>query len=148
VRPFFAVIVVFGLFAISFMQNYDLIFNQYYNQYRIRSWNSRDLGSVMRDFIDQGGSANQVRIVPFPYWVDTRLPALWAGRPELGDIAIRPEDIESTVTIPGAKLFMFYTQDNATLELLRELYPNGTLMLFKAFAEDHNFYEFRVPAAQ
>ncbi len=146
-RSFFPVVLVLGLFTTSFIQNYDLIFNQYYTQYRRSSWNSRDMGSVIRDFMNKGGSADQVRIVPYPFWVDTRLPPLWAGVPAR-DIAIAPENIESTVTIPGAKLFMFQPQDVATRELLKELYPNGTLTIFQSFREDHNFYVFRVPAAQ
>jgi heme/copper-type cytochrome/quinol oxidase subunit 4 len=142
----FPVLLVLGLFAASFMQNYDLIFNQYYNQYRKSSWNSRDMGSVMRDFMNKGGSADQVRIIPYPYWVDTRLPPLWAGVPGR-DIAIAPDNIESTVAIPGAKLFMFQPQDDATSQLLKGLYPNGTLTIFESFAKDHDFYVFRVPAA-
>jgi hypothetical protein len=139
-------LVVLGLFAASFMNNYDLIFNQYYTQYRRSAWNTRDMGNVMLGFMNKGGSADQVRIIPFPYWVDTRLAPLWAGKPELGDIAIAPENLESTVANHKAKLFMFHPQDVATHDLLIKLYPNGTLTVFQAFMEDHNFDVFRVPA--
>src|SRR5258706_1383685 len=147
-RSLFPAVVILGLFAVSFMQNYDLIFNQYYSEYRRSAWITRDMGNVMRDFMNRGGSANQVRIVPYPYCVDTRLAPIWSGRPELGDIAIMRGNLESTVAAHEAKLFMFQPQDIATGDLLKKLYPNGTLTIFHAFMEDHNFYVFSVPAAQ
>jgi hypothetical protein len=139
-------LVVLGLFVASYMQNYDLIFNQYYTQYRRSAWNTRDMGAVMLGFMHNGGSADQVRIIPFPYWVDTRLAPIWAGKPELGDIAIAPENIESTIANHKAKLFMFHPQDAATHDLLIKLFPNGNLTLYQAFMADHNFDVFRVPA--
>jgi hypothetical protein len=105
-RPVLAGIIFLVLVAFSFSQNYNLVFKTYYEQYRANAWNSSEMGSVMKDFIKKGGSADQVWIVPFPFWVDTRLPPFEAGVPGK-DIAITRENINSTVNLPGAKLFMF-----------------------------------------
>lgn len=146
-RPILAGLVLMGLLLASFSQNYDLVFNQYYNQYRGGAWNSGEMGSVMRDFIDKGGPADNVWIVPYAFWVDTRLPPFWAGVPGR-DIAIAPGNIEGTLSIPEAKLFMFQPQDEATRQILENLYPDGRLTVFKSAVEHHDFYIFRVPPAQ
>jgi hypothetical protein len=146
-RPILAGLVLMGLLLASFSQNYDLVFNQYYNQYRGGAWNSGEMGSVMRDFIDKGGPADNVWIVPYAFWVDTRLPPFWAGVPGR-DIAIAPGNIEGTLSIPEAKLFMFQPQDEATRRILENLYPDGRLTVFKSAVEHHDFYVFRVSPAQ
>src|SRR6185436_16048071 len=38
------------LFYISAAQNYDLVFNQYYTYFRDSSWNSSDMGKVVKEF--------------------------------------------------------------------------------------------------
>lgn len=144
-RSVFASVLALGLFLVSFSRNYDLIFNKYYQQYRMGAWNSEEMGSVMRGFIDKGGSVDQVWIIPYAFWVDTRLPPFWAGEPGR-DIAYPPDNLDETVAIPGAKLFMFSPQDTATMTNLKLLYPEGKLTIFKSSLEFHNFYVFRVPA--
>jgi hypothetical protein len=144
-RSVFAGVVLLGLFVASFSQNYDLIFNQYYRQYSRGAWNSAEMGAVMRGFIDKGGPVDNVWIVPYAFWVDTRLPPFWAGVPGR-DIAIAPDNIDDTREIPGPKLFMFQLQDEATRQLLEELYPQGVLTVLESAEPDHNFYVFRVPA--
>ena len=144
-RTFFATAVVLGLIAASFAQNYDLIFKQYYNQYRQGAWNSGEMGAVIKEFVDRGGPAENVWIVPFAFWVDTRLPSFWAGLTPR-DMAIGPDRIAETVTIPGAKLILFMLQDEATRHTLEQLYPNGSLTVLKSSVENHDFYVFRVPA--
>ncbi len=146
-RAFFAGTLLSILFLVSFSRNYDLIFNKYYEQYRMGAWNSAEMGAVMRGFIDKGGSIDQVWIVPYAFWVDTRLPPFWAGEPGR-DIAIAPDNLASTLELSGDKLFMFSLQDAATLQTLKLLYPNGKLTVLQSSLDFHNFYIYRVPAAQ
>lgn len=146
-RPFLSGILLLVLITASFSQNYSLVFNKYYNQYRLSAWNSSEMGSVIKGFLEQGGSKDNIWIVPYAFWVDTRLPAFWAGLPGR-DLAIAPENLGSTVSQPGAKLFLFITSDEATRQKLEELYPNGTLTVFKSAVEHHSFHVFRVPPAQ
>ena len=145
-RPVLAGVIVVVLVALSFSQNYTLVFKTYYEQYRNSAWNSSEMGYVMKDFIARGGSADQVWIVPFAFWVDTRLPPFWAGVPGK-DIAIAPNNIGGTVDLPGAKLFMFTLNDSATMAELQRVYPQGTLTQYQSVLPIHNFYVFRVPGS-
>ena len=144
-RPVLAGVMILVLSALSFSQNYDLVFKTYNDQYRASAWNSSEMGSVMKGFMEKGGSADQVWIVPYAFWVDTRLPPFEAGVPGR-DIAITRENISSTATLPGAKLFMFALQDGVTMAELIRAYPQGTLTQFKSSLPIHDFFVFRVPA--
>jgi hypothetical protein len=145
-RPSLAVgLLTLGLFAASFSQNYDLIFNQYYKQYRNSSWNSREMGTVIRDFIDEGGLYQNAWMVPYPFWVDTRLQAFWAGLTPR-EMAIAPDRLADSLAGTGAKLFIFAKEDQATAQTLQQLYPDGVLTMFRSAVQYHDFYVFRVPA--
>lgn len=142
------------LFLVSAFQNYDLVFNQYYTSFREGSWNSSDMGKVIRDFEQIYGpqSVNNAWIVPFPYWVDTRLPAVWAGIPNR-DMAMWRENLPSTVEFKGPKLFIVKANaddpqgnDQESLDVLKSLYPNGQLRMFDSDIPGHDFWIFTVPS--
>jgi 4-amino-4-deoxy-L-arabinose transferase-like glycosyltransferase len=145
-RPLLAGFITLVLIIFSFSQNYNLVFKTYYEQYRANAWNSSEMGFVMRDFINKGGSVDQVWIVPFAFWVDTRLPPFEAGVPGR-DIAITRENIFETTNLPGAKLFMFTLADSNTMAELQRVYPQGKLTLFKSVLPIHNFYVFRIASS-
>lgn len=141
------------LFYSSASQNYDLVFNQYYTYFRNSSWNSSDMGTVVREFEQVYGpqSVDRVWIVPFPHWVDTRLPAVWAGIPNR-DLAVWREDLPTTLAFTGPKLFMVKADvespegnDQETLDVLESLYPNGQLRMFDSDVPGHDFWIFSVP---
>jgi hypothetical protein len=141
------------LLFFSASQNYDLVFNQFYNSFRLGAWNSSDMGRVVREFGQVNGtqSADTVWVVPFPHWVDTRLPAVWAGIPNR-DMAMWPENLESTLESPGPKMFLVKANieepegnDQETLDVLDKLYPNGKLRLFDSEIPGHDFWIFTVP---
>ncbi len=140
------------LFLISAYQNYDLVFNQYYTSFRAGSWNTSDMGRVIKDFEKTYGRSDTVWIVPFPHWVDTRLPAVWAGIPNR-DMAMWPENLPSTVEFTGPKLFMVKADldypegnDQQSLDVLESLYPNGQLRMFDSDIPGHDFWIFTVPS--
>ena len=139
------------LLFISASQNYDLVFNQYYNTFKQGSWNSSDMGQVIKDFERDYGRTDTVWIVPYPYWVDTRLPAVWAGIPNR-NMAMWPEDLPTTLELTGPKLFMVKANledpqfnDAETLNVLRSLYPNGQLRLFDSDVTGHDFWIYFIP---
>src|SRR5262249_35478867 len=128
----------------------DLVFHQYYDAFRLGSWNTSDMGQVMKEFGQTYGETDTVWVVPFPYWVDTRLPAVWAGVPNR-DMAMWRENLPSTVELPGPKLFMLKatsadpsTTDLETLNVLQSLYPSGQLRLFTSDIPGHDFWIFFV----
>ena len=140
------------LFFFSAFQNYDLVFNQYYTSFRNGSWNSSDMGRVIEQFEQANGSTENVWIVPFPHWVDTRLPAVWAGIPNR-DLAVWRENLPDTVEFAGPKLFMVKADlerpevnDQETLDALEELYPNGQLRMFDSDVQGHDFWIYSVPS--
>ncbi len=132
------------LFVLSFIQNYDLIFRQYNQQYTARAWNTSEMGAVMRDALQRGVPVNNVWIVPYPHWVDTRLPPIWAGAPGW-DIAVYREKLPGTLEAPGPKVFMVARDDAETLAALQALYPFGQLLPYESALDQHDFWIFTVP---
>ena len=139
------------LLAASASQNYTLVFDTFANSFRLGSWNTSDMGRVIREFEQTYGTTETVWVVPFPYWVDTRLPAAWAGIPNR-DMALWPENFASTVELPGPKLFILKADtedptvnDQQSLDALEELYPNGALRLFDSDIPGHDFWILFVP---
>jgi hypothetical protein len=124
--------------------NYDLVFNQYAQQYRLASWNTSEIGKVIRGFADSVGTANSAYVVAYPYWVDTRLVGINAGYPTK-DYAIQIKDIPSTTGDQHAKLFILNEQDQKALEALRQVYPNGSLSEYLSSIPAKNFLMYQVP---
>ena len=132
------------LFALSIFQNYDLIFHQYNDQYARSAWNTSEMGQVMKDFMQTQGPPDNVWIVPYPYWVDTRLAPIWAGVPGR-DIAVPRDKLPGTLTVIGPKLFMVKFEDTETLMVLQALYPQGQLRQFDSAQDGRDFWIFTVP---
>ena len=135
----------------SAAQNYDLVFNQYYTLFRGSSWNTSDIGKVIKEFEQTYGTTENMWVVPFQHWVDTRLPAVWAGIPDR-DLAMWRENLPGTVELTGPKLFVVKADvedpngnDQESLDVLEELYPNGQLRMFDSDVPGHDFWIFLVP---
>ena len=148
-HPILIFFIIAGLLFVSSAQNYDLVFREYYEQYRAASWNTGEMGTVLKQFMLAQGSADNAWIIPYPFWVDTRLPPIWAGIPQRGDMAIRPENISDTLSITKNKLFMFKTNDTQTLAILRTVYPQGIINIYKADrGAGWDFYIYFVPSVE
>jgi len=135
----------------SASQNYDLVFNQFRNSFRQASWNTSDMGKAIVEFRQTYGTTDTVWVVPFPHWVDTRLPAVWAGIPNR-DVAMWRENMAGTVELTGPKLFMVKANtddpngnDQQSLDVLKTLYPDGRLRMFDSDVPGHDFWIFFVP---
>jgi hypothetical protein len=140
-----------GLIYLSALQNYDLVFRQYKDAFRAASWNTSDMAKVIEEFKLIFNRTDTVWVVPFPHWADTRLPAVWLGIPNR-DIAMWRENLPGTVELTGPKLFMVKANlenpdgnDQESLEVLQELYPNGQLRMFDSDVPGHDFWIFLVP---
>ncbi|GAB4503050.1 MAG: hypothetical protein Fur0043_00420 [Anaerolineales bacterium] len=139
------------LLSLSAVQNYDLVFRQYAQQFDAQSWNSSEMGAVIKQFGAMYGTTDSAWVVPFPHWVDTRLPGVWAGIPNR-DFAMWRENLSDTVELHGPKLFIIkanldHAEDNdqATLDALQSLYPQGRLELHPSRLEGHEFWVYFVP---
>jgi heme/copper-type cytochrome/quinol oxidase subunit 4 len=144
---------VLGVFllVLSGIQNYDLVFRQFSDQFTSHAWNSSDMGAQIKDFRDTYGTTDTVWIVPFPHWVDTRLPGSWIGIPNQ-DFALWRDNLGSTVELHGPKMFLVKANltepaanDQETLDVLQRLYPQGTLELYQSDVVGHDFWVFFVP---
>lgn len=133
------------LICLSALQNYDLVFKQYQRAYVLSSWNTSEMGKAVRDFGDLYGSTDTAYVVPFPYWVDTRLVGMNAGDPTR-DYAILPEQISLTLNDPRPKMFIVNPDDQDDLGLLHQLFPQGSLSTYISKV-NKNFYIYMVPPA-
>jgi hypothetical protein len=151
-RKILAWIITAILLFWSAAQSYDLVFNQFDQQFRASAWNSSEMGAVIKQFDLVYGETDTVWIVPFPYWVDTRLPGVWAGIPNR-DFAMFPDHLSDTVQLSGPKLFMVKANlqdptanDQKSLDILKQLYPRGSLSLHHSPVVGHDFWIYSVPA--
>ena len=125
-------------------QNYNLVFRQYYDYYKVASWNTSEMGEVIRDFAGSVGSLDSAYVVAYPYWVDTRLVGINAGYPTK-DYAIQADQLKDTLAERRAKLFLVNRDDQASLSALQQLYPHGVTEAYPSAVEGHSFWIFFVP---
>ena len=136
----------------SAAQNFDLVFRQYDKNFRDNAWNSSEMGAVIKQFGLAYGQTNTAWVIPFPYWVDTRLVGVWAGIPNR-DFAMWTEELPETLQYAGPKLFIARANtelpdlnDQKAIDALRELYPQGSLSLHRSPVPGHDFWIYFVPA--
>ena len=134
-----------SLIFLAAFQNYHLVFHTYAEEYRAGTWNTSEMAEVIREFQTVYGDARRVWIVPYPYWVDTRLPGAWLGMPTL-DCALWRENLPETLDEPSPKLFIVKPEDEETIDALRSLYPQGVLSRHVSdINEGHDFLMYFVP---
>lgn len=131
------------LLGVSALQNYNIVFNQFDQNFRKGAWNTSEMGKVISQFREVYGQTDTVWIVPFPYWVDTRLPGVWAGIPNR-DFALWPDQLHESLQYPAPKMFIYWPDDTATENLLKELYPNGELNRYTSATPGKDFMIFTV----
>ena len=142
-------IVTLALVAWSAGQNYKLVFNDYATEFSQGAWNTSEMGTVIRQFAEVYGTTNNAWIVPYPYWADTRLPAIYIGVPTR-DFALWPKDFPATLDIKGAKLMILKPEDTDDVAALQQLYPQGSVSTFHSAVVNagKDFMIFFVPPAQ
>ena len=142
-------VLVLVLAGWSSYQNFDLVFSQFARQYSAGTWNSSEMGVVIKYFGLTYGSTDNAWIVPYPYWVDTRLPGVWAGIPNR-DFAVWPENFHATLDVQGPKLIIVNVEDTGAMDQLQALYPHGVWSRFvsETKLEGKDFMVFFVPPEQ
>jgi hypothetical protein len=139
-------VMVLFLAGTALFQNYDLVFRQFATQYDEGAWNTSEMGTVIKQFEETYGTTDSVWIVPYPYWVDTRLPGVWAGIPNR-DFALWPEDFNTTLDVQGTKLIMLNVEDTEAADTLEQIYPQGVLSTFHSATNipGKDFFIFFIP---
>jgi len=144
----FALVALLAVLLIwSAGNNFNLVFNQYYQIYRASSWNTSEIGRIAKFFIQSLGSPESTYVVGYPHWVDSRLVAINAGYPGR-DFAIFSEQISETAKEPGPKLFFLNVNDGDTMQLLLETFEDGVLSQYDSEVENKDFMIFFVPPTQ
>jgi hypothetical protein len=131
----------------SSLQDYDLVFNQFFKQYQRSAWNTSEIGSVARSFTTAYGSPDTVWVMGFPHWVDTRLVAINAGYPER-DYEIFVNELDVTKPYSQPKMFFINPNDEEAIASLKQVYPQGWLQLYKSKVETKDFMIYFVPPQQ
>jgi len=132
------------LLLISAVQNYDLVFRQYNQQYINATWNTSQMGKIARDYINSIGHPDTVWVVAVPHWVDTRLVAFNAGY--MGrDYQIWLQNLEYTLDETRSKLFFVKWDDSEGMARLIALYPNGFSQYHTSQVPGRDFYTYIVP---
>lgn len=139
-----AVLVALLVLPYSASQNANLVFDQFDRQFMAGAWNTTQIGKVVRGFADSVGTADTAYVVPYPYWVDTRLVGINAGFPDR-DYALWPNDFEMTLADPRTKMFILKPEDSDSLAKLVSLYPQGTLSRYLSGKEGKDFMIYLIP---
>lgn len=137
------VILCLGLGLGCGLQNYDLIFNQYREEYNLNAWNTSEIATEIQRFYQEDGETDNAFVVPYPYWVDTRLVGINAGLPRK-DYALWPEGFETVKQEPGTYLFILKPEDVENVALLQNMFPKNTLYTYSSETPGKNFIEIRV----
>jgi len=121
----FAAFALLSLLALgSLWMNFDLVFNQYADQFLRNAWNSSEIGAQIARFVNAGNSPENAFVVPYPHWVDTRLVGIHAGFPGT-DYALWPHEVQITENFTGRKLFILKPEDQQSLDTIKFLYPDA-----------------------
>jgi hypothetical protein len=132
------------LLVLAGVGNYRMLFGEYAEGYRLRSWNTKDAGEVIRGFADSVGTTATAHVIPYPHWLDTRLVGFQAGTPGV-DYALPPDAIESLTGELGAQLFLVNSLDIETMTRLRQIFPDGVAQVFLSGIEGRDFLIYFVP---
>ena len=130
---------VAALMSASVLQNYNLVFREFDESYRLTVWNSSEMAEAIREH----GDIETVWIIPYPQWVDTRLPAMLEGHVDR-DLAVWPDELAGTRKIPGPKMFIYKPQDLETEKALSQIYPRGTISRYTSRNIGKDFMIFQV----
>ncbi len=137
-------LLLMALLGVEAQHNYDLVFRQYAEEFRLSSWNTSELGMVIGGFARSIGTPERAWVVPYPHWVDTRLVGIRAGFPRR-DYALFRDRLEETRNLPSPKLFLFKPEDTETEARLWEMYPQGRLWRYRSPVPGKDFMVFFVP---
>ncbi len=136
-----------AMFLVSAVTNYDMVIGEYGALQRQSSWNTAQAAEVVGNFTTSIGSFEDVYMIAYPHWMDSRLVALLAGRPGL-DIVLWPDEIEALVEVNAPQLFMLHHADVEGLDRLLARFPGGITNRHAAEVDGRDFITYLVPGGE
>ncbi|NMB62234.1 MAG: glycosyltransferase family 39 protein [Chloroflexi bacterium] len=131
------------LAAICGLQNYDLVFHEYKEQFDLKAWNTTEIAEEIQRFCAEGGNIDNAFVVPYPYWVDTRLVGINAGLPRK-DYALWVEDFSEATADSGTYLFILKPEDDQDIALVQKMFPANSIFEYHSDIPGKDFIEIRV----
>jgi 4-amino-4-deoxy-L-arabinose transferase-like glycosyltransferase len=132
--------------GVATADNYHWYFVEYDAHYRLSAWNASEIGAVVREYVDNGGTFEEVYHVPYPHWVDTRNIGITAGNIEWRNAVLDLSELESHAAEPGRRLYVVHPSHSVALQLLHSLYPHGELTHRTSERPGKDYMLFYVPA--
>jgi hypothetical protein len=141
------VIVVVIFFGLALRANFLRYHRDYDLNYRRSSWNSAEVGAVMRAFAESVGETDNVWIVAYPHWLDTRNVGINAGRIGWSNLVDNADQAAAHANSGGNKLYILSPQDRANLTRLQEIFPEGQLRVLQSQSPNKDAILYFVPSA-
>jgi len=142
-----ALIVVIIFFGLALRANFLRYHRDYDLNYRRSSWNASEVGAVMRAFAASVGEMDNVWIVAYPHWLDTRNVGINAGRIGWSNLLDTADQAAAHANSGGNKLYILSPQDRANLTRLQEIFPEGQLRVLQSQSPNKDAILFFVPGA-
>ena len=127
----------------SLVINANLVFDEYYAQFKKHAWNTSEIGQVIQDFSTMIGDEDHVWVIPYPHWVDTRLVGIQAVG-QVRDYALGQSNIPQTLGASTPKLYIYKPDDHETEQILEELYPHGVIKPYQSEVEGRDFIRYYI----
>ncbi|MBI5649565.1 MAG: glycosyltransferase family 39 protein [Chloroflexi bacterium] len=140
-------IVVIIFFGLALRANFLRYHRDYDLNYRRSSWNSSEVGAVMRAFAESVGAMDNVWIVAYPHWLDTRNVGINAGRIGWSNLVDKADQAAAHASISGNKLYLLSPQDRVNLTRLQEIFPEGQVRVLQSQSPNKDAILFFVPGA-
>ncbi len=125
--------------------NYQLTMVTYPSRMELYIWNTSEAAEVVDEFVRGQGTYENVHVVSFPHWMDTRLVAIQSGQPGM-DYEVLPQDLASLRTGGRPQLILLNVGDRASLSRLMALFPTGTYYRYHSKVRGMDFLVYYVPA--
>lgn len=142
-----AATVILLTFAFIARTNYLRYFRDFDATYRQSSWNTTEVGAVVRGFMNSVGDAEHVYIMLWPHWIDTRNVAINMGRIGWDQTLTSANAAEPMAGDPVNKLFILNPNDHDNLARLQEIFPDSQPRLYHSRTPTRDFIILYVPGA-
>lgn len=136
---FATIIAIVSFYELSFV--YDWYFFDYDKSYKLSATNTYEMVDEIDQFIENGGTHEQVYIVSYPYWIDHRMIGIEIESIYWSNSLLSMGQIELSIDKNASRLYIVHLNDQASLEYLKNSYPKGNSYLVNSSVDkSKNFY--------